>query len=79
MIVDLALSVTGSQLIASVLPNVRAVIRGRAFAINIIIRRTKTSVPCSTTLSAVISSRFADARPGPRSSGCCTSSPSFTF
>lgn len=54
MIVDLALSVTGSQLIASVLPNVRSSLRSSAYSLTLH-RLTRTSVRSCTTPSEATS------------------------
>lgn len=51
MIVDLALSVTGSQLIASVLPNVRTTYSPENLLLNARYRLIKTNVLSSTIRS----------------------------
>ena len=69
IIVDLALSVTGSQLIAAVLPGVRVSAYMSSSRSYTPCRSIRISVHSYMTLSADTSSRSAAARPARKSSG----------
>ena len=73
MIVDLALSATGSQLIASALPAVRGYIHSVCICMTRLERPTRTNALFYTTVSGVTSSLSEAARQAPKSSGYCMS------
>jgi hypothetical protein len=71
MIVDLALSVTGSQLIASVLPSVSVRALFHHCGLPFVRRPIRTNVPFSTNAFADISSLSGDAKQDLRLYGFC--------
>jgi hypothetical protein len=81
MIVDLALSVTGSQLIASALPNVRLNPWKLMMSLTFLRSRrpTRTNELNFMSVSVVTSSLFGVVKPARRSSGFCMSHPQSHF